>query len=156
MSYEPTVWNTGDVITAEKLNHIEGGIGGGLLQLACTMTFTATNEGRNVGELGNITDKDGNEYTISNIIDAINSGKNVTLTCGVAMEGVGQLFQGLELHLDYLSSTETETNPRAVNFSRIQMITSGASPSLWNFSVFLSDHDGTGNNQCILFKKTLS
>lgn len=23
MSYEPTVWENGDVITAEKLNHIE-------------------------------------------------------------------------------------------------------------------------------------
>lgn len=26
MSYTPTVWNTGDVITAEKLNHAEEGI----------------------------------------------------------------------------------------------------------------------------------
>ena len=26
MAYTPTVWNTGDVITAEKLNNIENGI----------------------------------------------------------------------------------------------------------------------------------
>lgn len=32
MAYEPTVWNTGDVISAEKLNKIENGLaaGGGL------------------------------------------------------------------------------------------------------------------------------
>lgn len=26
MSYEKTIWNTGDIITAEKMNHIENGI----------------------------------------------------------------------------------------------------------------------------------
>lgn len=28
MAYEPTVWETGDIITAEKLNKIENAIGG--------------------------------------------------------------------------------------------------------------------------------
>lgn len=28
MAYEPTVWSTGDIITAEKLNKIENAIGG--------------------------------------------------------------------------------------------------------------------------------
>lgn len=30
MSYIPTIWNTGDIITAEKLNNMEDGIGNGL------------------------------------------------------------------------------------------------------------------------------
>lgn len=31
MSYEKQTWETGQVITAEKLNHMEDGIGGGIL-----------------------------------------------------------------------------------------------------------------------------
>lgn len=33
MAYNPTVWATGDIITAEKLNKMEGGIAGAGLQL---------------------------------------------------------------------------------------------------------------------------
>lgn len=29
MSYEPTTWDTGDVITAEKMNHLEQGVASG-------------------------------------------------------------------------------------------------------------------------------
>ena len=37
MAYTPTVWATGDVITAEKLNHAEGGI-----EAAYPLIVTAT------------------------------------------------------------------------------------------------------------------
>lgn len=39
MSYEKQTWTTGEVITAEKLNHMEDGIG------SCVMVATATEDG---------------------------------------------------------------------------------------------------------------
>jgi hypothetical protein len=38
MSYTPTVWNTGDVITAEKLNHAEQGIAANAIFHVVTFT----------------------------------------------------------------------------------------------------------------------
>ena len=43
MSYEPTVWECGDTITAEKLNKLEQGVassGGGTEPLRATLTIT--------------------------------------------------------------------------------------------------------------------
>ena len=38
MSYEPNIWKSGDVVTSEKLNHIEQGIAAGLNGvLICTV-----------------------------------------------------------------------------------------------------------------------
>ena len=39
MNYTPNIWTTGDIITAEKLNHMEGGIEN---QNAFEITFTTT------------------------------------------------------------------------------------------------------------------
>lgn len=41
MSYTPTVWNTGDTITAEKLNKLENGVasGGGIFVVPVTATI---------------------------------------------------------------------------------------------------------------------
>lgn len=41
MAYTPTEWETGDVITAEKLNKIEAGIGDALNTFVITCTATA-------------------------------------------------------------------------------------------------------------------
>lgn len=46
MSYEPTNWQTGDVVTSQKLNKLEQGVadaggGGGFLVVNMTMTDTA-------------------------------------------------------------------------------------------------------------------
>lgn len=41
MSYTPNTWQTGDIVTADKLNHIENGIagagGGGVLVVSLTL-----------------------------------------------------------------------------------------------------------------------
>ena len=55
MSYTPTVWATGDVVTAEKLNKLEqgvaaagGGSGGGGNVLVVNVTATSTSDGDTV------------------------------------------------------------------------------------------------------------
>ena len=54
MSYEPTVWKTGDIVTSEKLNKLENGVkdAGGKTIIECHLSFdqetgmaTATNLG---------------------------------------------------------------------------------------------------------------
>lgn len=49
MSYEPTIWQTGDIVTAEKLNKIEGGIaeasGGGALSIKAIPFIPTSNGG---------------------------------------------------------------------------------------------------------------
>ena len=47
MAYEKQTWANGDLITAEKLNHMEDGIaqgGGGVLTVNVTVTEDAVNE----------------------------------------------------------------------------------------------------------------
>ena len=41
MSYTPTNWQTGDTVTAEKLNHMETGIGNAANPFVVTLTPTA-------------------------------------------------------------------------------------------------------------------
>lgn len=45
MAYEPTIWNTGDIITKEKLNKLENGVksaGEGLTGTATVVELIAT------------------------------------------------------------------------------------------------------------------
>ena len=45
MAYEPTIWNTGDIITKEKLNKLENGVksaGEGLTGTAAVVELIAT------------------------------------------------------------------------------------------------------------------
>lgn len=41
MSYTPNEWQTGDVVTAEKLNHLENGVAGAVGMLLITITGNA-------------------------------------------------------------------------------------------------------------------
>lgn len=63
MSYEKQTWQTGDIITAEKLNHMEEGITGGTLIIG---GFSRDNERNIVG----VADK-----TWQEIHDALVAGK---------------------------------------------------------------------------------
>lgn len=40
MSYTPTVWNSGDIITAEKLNKLENGVGSGESLIVGNIIYT--------------------------------------------------------------------------------------------------------------------
>lgn len=42
MAYSPTTWNTGDNITATKLNNLESGVGAAIVRTGDTMTGTLT------------------------------------------------------------------------------------------------------------------
>jgi len=79
MSYTPTTWENGDVITAEKLNHMEDGISNadkGALVVNFALTSDSHNPGSQIAqnyywhELTTTTD-------VSDIISAISGGKMV-------------------------------------------------------------------------------
>lgn len=77
MAYEKQTWATGDVITAEKLNHMENGIGeSGYFE--CTIS--------NVG-IDWSCDK-----TISEILEAFKSGKNIN--CYMPENFTNGIFDG--------------------------------------------------------------
>ena len=89
MAYEPKTWVTGEVITAEKLNHIEQGI-----ETATTLYVTVTQEDTT--------------YTLSHsyteIYNAVTAGKNVYII--VAEEGY---FEKQGAFTVRPSSTDLET-----------------------------------------------
>ena len=63
MAYTKQTWNTGDVITAEKLNHMEDGIGGNVF-------------------IANLSEDDGTtviDETYNEIVEAFDNGKSVYL-----------------------------------------------------------------------------
>lgn len=69
MSYTKQTWNTGDVITAEKLNHMEDGImESGESSKNCVMFVTLANDGND-----NYTA----DKTIGEITEAYNNGKMI-------------------------------------------------------------------------------
>lgn len=75
MSYEKTIWNTGDTITAEKMNHIENGI--------AEVSGSSSSSFSNVFIVNNIASSQSSNYvlyldkTLQEIIDAMNEGKIV-------------------------------------------------------------------------------
>lgn len=67
MSYEPTNWKTGDVVTSAKLNKLEQGVAGGVL-------------------VAHLDEETGNvDKTWQEIYDALADGK--TVTCFVVIDG---------------------------------------------------------------------
>lgn len=69
MAYEKQTWNTGDIITADKLNHMEDGIDG-ILVVTITDTVDLENP-----QTHTIT----GDYTYAEISAAIDAGKDVIL-----------------------------------------------------------------------------
>ena len=65
MSYEKQTWNTGDIITAEKLNHLEDGVGSG--DLFYIVTFSDVSK---EGSTSYVSDK-----TYAQIKAAYDAGK---------------------------------------------------------------------------------
>ena len=64
MSYEPHVWETGEVITAQKLNHMEDSIGAFYVPVTVTMNDQSQ-------------PTYSTEVSVYDILDAYNSGKAV-------------------------------------------------------------------------------
>ena len=66
MAYEKQTWTTGDVVTAEKLNHIEDGIDGAYLEPEPPTPTPASIQFIAMDEIG--------EYTFNSIRELINGG----------------------------------------------------------------------------------
>lgn len=88
MSYTPTEWKTGDVVTSAKLNKLEQGVadaGGGGID-ALVVTFTATVD----DQTGKITGVSSNK-TVSEIVSAVESGKFVVATIDANRWGMSDI-----------------------------------------------------------------
>ena len=70
MSYEPTNWQTGDVITAEKLNKLEGGVAGA--GNVITVTVSGRISSSNPPTVDNIS------HTFAEARELVESGKPIT------------------------------------------------------------------------------
>lgn len=94
MSYEKQTWTTGDIITAEKLNHIENGIESGSNELIVHCQIIG---------MEYIIDK-----TYEEIDSAITNGKKVIVYYGSTpyhFSGKGyNESKGSSLHFSYMSS----------------------------------------------------
>lgn len=72
MAYEKHTWETGETITAEKLNHMEDGIADGVSGITVIAQFQREED----------TDEfslDSINYTFKEVMDAVTSGKSVSL-----------------------------------------------------------------------------
>lgn len=104
MSYEPTVWAAGDVVTATKMNKIEQGI-------------SENSGGGNTGLVVNMEEEDG-AYILSErfstIADCIESGGIVyvhgTETVEKSGEGGTSLRSGSEAEIDFYVPVQTLTD----------------------------------------------
>ena len=76
MSYEKQTWQTGDIVTADKLNHMEDGIesSGGVF----CVTFNYDDEPSGEGYFTNVTQ----DHTFEEAMTAYNAGKLVVFCLG--------------------------------------------------------------------------
>ena len=111
MAYTPTVWETGDVITAEKLNNMESGIG----SFYCRVSYN--------GETW-ICDK-----TIAQMIEAYDAGRPVYV---ILVQGGEDTFIG------HLSFVYKEAGSESVAFFGYQYDTSLEKPAIFNLQYTLS------------------
>ena len=80
MSYEKQTWATGDVISANKLNHMEDGITSGG---AFYVTFNGDNPATTEGEFTNVTA----DHTLEEAVAAYNAGQPVIFRMGGETNG---------------------------------------------------------------------
>lgn len=88
MAYTPTEWQTGDVVTAEKLNKLEEGV----LAASGGKLFVETEYVTDIGE-----DHDNGFKTImdaNNIFDAYRAGSNVVFHFAGLQESGGYVTEG--------------------------------------------------------------
>lgn len=118
MSYTPTNWQTGDTVTAEKLNKMENGIE--LANDAFVITLTPTEQ-----DFRGTIDK-----TYEEIVAAVNSGvkiffkfastlypaNEITINASlITVGGTFSIFDNISTHSWYL--IKIQTNPNYQNYS---------------------------------------
>ena len=77
MSYTPTEWNTGDTITAEKLNKLEAGVAGADTTLYLTMEYDDEASEEREMDVYKAIDKAGNEVSSGTVLNLIFAGNRV-------------------------------------------------------------------------------
>lgn len=92
MSYEPTVWKSGDVVTSAKLNKLEqgvagGGSGGGKFVINATLTEDAQAESGYAVEAN---------HTFAEIAEALENGMVCELWAKYSDETAYKIFQMLD------------------------------------------------------------
>ena len=109
MAYEKQVWQCGDTITADKMNHIEEGIenasqgGGGVF----TITFSTTSrpsssDGRNVVNMENLTA----DKTFNELLEAYQQGIPIyAFSAGLSRVG-GTVMKINQLLVSYVPSAQ--------------------------------------------------
>ena len=96
MAYEPTVWKNGDIITADKLNHIEDGIvttGGGGTQIGIPVVVATIER----GSMGSVSGWSG--FDIADILQTDENGNIVKLLAYPVMNTGGAVELDLSLPL---------------------------------------------------------
>lgn len=88
MAYVPTVWETGDIITAEKLNKAEGGIAAATT-IVCQVEFSADHSSATIDTAYSVIKADflAGKNIIFQAIDTDNGEYNNMLLCAI-LDGV--------------------------------------------------------------------
>lgn len=108
--YIPTVWETGDLITAEKLNKIEDGIAGAPVPTG-TITITENGENIDVSEYAladvNVSGGGSSDFSVANITVALNltgeyeGEKSVAVIQNVIIIKQDELRAGIAIKTSY-------------------------------------------------------
>ena len=111
MAYEPTVWKTGDTITAEKLNKIEKGLGAELFKVEAEALFNGDlSETKTCLECADVLSID---KSVDEILAAIEAEKHVVLTLNFSEDGS---FVRSPIQME-VSSVEKDSGHIAVGFA---------------------------------------
>ena len=116
MSYEKHTWETGETITAEKLNNLENGVAsfsGGIMIINA------------------VAAKNGSSYivtadkTYEDVMAAYNEGKMIIVRGKVDFEGIGEDYQDYWPTRDYIMREASRPNTQAFTFSALTQERSG-------------------------------
>lgn len=103
MSYEPTTWVTGDIITATKLNNIESGVQS--VSSSYTPTTWATGDIITATKLNNIEQGIANagggssDFSIAEVTVSVGDSPNVALTCAIADNYESEYYSNYNINI---------------------------------------------------------
>ena len=164
MAYEPTNWKNGDVITAEKLNKLENGVGSGgsgdsdTKRFFCTATFSGITYGRNSGTISQVTDDNGTTVTSEDIISCMtetSAPRRIIMVCTLFNDSsISNPYQGM-FELSMISAQPYAAPNPEILFSKT-WVSEASNPEVDMFCLTLSFMKPGTQNSAIMFKKHIS